>query len=117
MRPTSQPPPLHPIHLANTGTGISLEALLNPPFNHLTNHDLHHTARHNQPRQNGGDSGHGTKPASTQRKTPTQQGRRSQPSNTTSNHDPHDAGSYKNLVVPPLGFEPRTMCLSGTHEV
>ena len=62
-----------PIHLANTGTGISLKALLHPPFNHLTNHDLHHTARHNQPRQNGCDSGHGTKPASTQRKTPIQQ--------------------------------------------
>ena len=29
----------------------------------------------------------------------------------------HDAGPRDGTVVPPLGFEPRTMCLSGTDEV
>lgn len=31
--------------------------------------------------------------------------------------EPHVQGSCDGIAVPPLGFEPRTMCLSGTHEV
>ena len=88
-------------------------ASLNPPFDQLTNHDLQRTAQQNRPRRDGG----GAKPASTQRKAPAQRGRRSQSSNTSLDHDPHGPGSYKNLVVPPPGFEPGTMCLSGTDEV
>ena len=110
--PGASPSPA-PVLVHDRASRTRAAASLNPPFDQLTNHDLQRTAQQNRPRR--GSSG--AKPASTQRKAPAQRGRRSQSSNTTPDHSPHGPGSYKNLVVPPPGFEPGTMCLSGTDEV
>ena len=110
--PGASPSPA-PVLVHDRASRTRAAASLNPPFDQLTNHELQRTAQQNQPRRDGG----GAKPTSTQRKAPAQRGRRSQSSNTNPDHSPHGPGSYKNLVVPPPGFEPGTMCLSGTDEV
>lgn len=110
--PGASPSPA-PVLVHDRASRTRAAASLNPLFDQLTNHELQRTAQQNQPRRDGG----GAKPTSTQRKAPAQRGRRSQSSNTNPDHSPHGPGSYKNLVVPPPGFEPGTMCLSGTDEV
>ena len=101
--PGASPSPV-PVLVHDRAGRTRAAASLNPPFDQLTNHELQRTAQQNQPRR--GSSG--AKPASTQRKAPAQQGRRSQSSNTNPDHSPHGPGSYKNLVVPRTGIEPAT---------
>lgn len=110
-----------PIHLADTGSGTRLSALLVPPFDQLTSPSLH-TAAHAHHLQHAAQPDNPTTPrtaddeptSSTTRTTPTLVGERCSTSGTTSQPVSTGVGSGKSLLVPPLGFEPRTLCLSGT---
>ena len=111
----------HSIHLADTGSGTRLSALLVPPFDQLTSpslhaaahaHHLHHAAQPDAPTTPPNADDEPT--SSTTRTTPTLVGERCSTSGTTSQPVSTGVGSGKSLLVPPLGFEPRTLCLSGT---
>ena len=110
-----------PVHLADTGSGTRLSALLVPPFDQLTSPSLH-TAAHAHHLQHAAQPDTPTTPptaddgpmSSTTRTTPTLVGERCSTSGTTSQPVSTEVGSGKSLLVPPLGFEPRTLCLSGT---
>ena len=110
-----------PIHLADTGSGTRLSALLVPPFDQLTSPSLH-AAAHAHYLQHAAQPDNPTTPpaaddeptSSTTRTTPTLVGERCSTSGTASQPVSTGVGSGKSLVVPPLGFEPRTLCLSGT---
>ena len=110
-----------PIHLADTGSGTRLSALLVPPFDQLTSPSLH-AAAHAHYLQHAAQPDNPTTPpaaddeptSSTTRTTPTLVGERCSTSGTTSQPVSTGVGSGKSLLVPPLGFEPRTLCLSGT---
>ena len=111
----------HPIHLADTGSGTRLSALLVPPFDQLTSPSLH-VAAHAHYLQYTAQADKPTTPptagdeptSSTTRTTPTLVGERCSTSGTASQPVSTGVGSGKSLLVPPLGFEPRTLCLSGT---
>ena len=111
----------HPVHLADTGSGTRLSALLVPPFDQLTSPSLH-TAAHAHHLQHAAQPDNSTTPptaddeptGSTTRTTPTLVGERCSTSGTASQPVSTGVGSGKSLLVPPLGFEPRTLCLSGT---
>ena len=109
------------IHLADTGSGTRLSALLTPPFDQLTSpslhaaahtHHLQHLAQPDKPTTSS--TADDTPTSSTTRTTPTLVGERCSTSGTTSQLVSTGVGSGKSLLVPPLGFEPRTLCLSGT---
>ena len=111
----------HPVNLADTGSGTRLSALLVPPFDQLTSpslhaaahaHHLHHAAQPDAPTTPPNADDEPT--SSTTRTTPTLVGERCSTSGTTSQPVSTGVGSGKSLLVPPLGFEPRTLCLSGT---
>ena len=110
-----------PVHLADTGSGTRLSALLTPPFDQLTSPSLH-TAAHAHHLQHLAQPDNPTTPptaddeptSSTTRTTPTLVGERCSTSGTASQPVSTGVGSGKSLLVPPLGFEPRTLCLSGT---
>ena len=110
-----------PIHLADTGSGTRLSALLTPPFDQLTSPSLH-TAAHAHHLQHAAQPDNSTTPPTaddeptspTTRTTPTLVGERCSTSGTASQPVSTGVGSGKSLLVPPLGFEPRTLCLSGT---
>ena len=110
-----------PIHLADTGSGTRLSALLTPPFDQLTSPSLH-AAAHAHYLQHLAQPDKPTTPptaddeptSSTTRTTPTLMGERCSTSGTASQPVSTGVGSGKSLLVPPLGFEPRTLCLSGT---
>ena len=111
----------HSIHLADTGSGTRLSALLTSPFDQLTSpslhvaahaHHLQHAAQPDTPATPPTADAAPTSP--TTRTTPTLVGERCSTSGTTSQPVSTGVGSGKSLLVPPLGFEPRTLCLSGT---
>ena len=111
----------HSIHLADTGSGTRLSALLTPPFDQLASPSLHaaahahylqHLAQPDKPTTSSTADDEPT--SSTTRTTPTLVGERCSTSGTASRSVSTGVGSGKSLLVPPLGFEPRTLCLSGT---
>ena len=116
--PTLRP---RPVHLADTGSGTRLSALLTSPFDQLASPSLH-AAAHAHHLQHAAQPDNSTVPptaddeptGSTTRTTPTLVGERCSTSGTTSRPVSTGVGSGKSLLVPPLGFEPRTLCLSGT---
>ena len=111
----------HSVDLADTGSGTTLSALLTPPFDQLTSPSLH-TAAHAHHLQHAAQPDNPTTPPAadntpmspTTRTTPTLVGERCSTSGTASQPVSTGVGSGKSLLVPPLGFEPRTLCLSGT---
>lgn len=102
-----------PVHLADTGSGARLSALLVPPFDQLTSPSLHaaaHTHHLQHPAQPGASA---TLPAadaalmsSTTRTTPTLVGERCSTSGTASQPVSTGVGSGKSLLVRMRGLEP-----------
>mgnify|MGYP002741085702 CR=1 FL=1 len=111
----------HSVDLADTGSGTRLSALLTSPFDQLASPSLH-AAAHAHHLQHAAQPDNLTTPptaddmpmSSTTRTTPTLVGERCSSSGTASQPVSTGVGSGKSLLVPPLGFEPRTLCLSGT---
>ena len=111
--PTLMP---RPIHLADTGSGTRLSALLTPPFDQLTSPSLH-AAAHAHYLQHAAQADKPTTPptaddtlmSSTTRTTPTLVGERCSTSGTTSQPVSTGVGSGKSLLVPPVGLEPTTL--------
>ena len=105
-----------PIHLADTGSGTRLSALLVPPFDQLTSPSLH-AAAHAHYLQHLAQPDKPTTPptaddgpmSSTTRTTPTLVGERCSTSGTASQPVSTGVGSGKSLLVPPVGFEPTTL--------
>ena len=111
----------HSIHLADTGSGTRLSALLTSPFDQLASPSLHAAAHAHHLRHAAQPDNPTTPPTAddeptspTTRTTPTPVGERCPTSGTASQPVSTGVGSGKSLLVPPLGFEPRTLCLSGT---
>ena len=110
-----------PVHLTDTGSGTRLSALLTSPFDQLASPSLH-AAAHTHHLQHAAQLDNSTTPptagdeptSSTTRTTPTLVGERCSTSGTASQPVSTGEGLDKSLLVPPLGFEPRTLCLSGT---
>ena len=108
----------HPVHLADTGSGTRLSALLVPPFDQLTSPSLH-TAAHAHHLQHAAQPDNSTTPptaddeptGSTTRTTPTLVGERCSTSGTASQPVSTGVGSGKSLLVPPVGLEPTTFGL------
>ena len=106
----------HSIHLADTGSGTRLSALLTSPFDQLTSPSLH-AATHAHHLQHAAQPDNSTTPptaddtimSSTTRTTPTLVGERCSTSGTTSQPVSTGVGSGKSLLVPPVGLEPTTL--------
>ncbi len=103
----------HPIHLADTGSGTRLSALLVPPFDQLTSPSLHAAAHVHYLQHAAQPDGPTTAPAaddtpmsSTTRTTPTLMGERCSTSGTTSQPVSTGVGLDKSWLVPPAGLEP-----------
>ena len=105
-----------PIHLADTGSGTRLSALLTSPFDQLASPSLH-AAAHAHHLQHAAQAGNSTTPptaddeptSATTRTTPTLVGERCSSSGTASQPVLTGVGSGKSLLVPPVGFEPTTL--------
>ena len=103
----------HSVHLADTGSGTRLSALLVPPFDQLTSPSLH-TAAHTHHLQHLAQPGaSATLPtaddgpmSSTTRTTPTLVGERCSSSETASQPVSTGEGLGKSWLVPPAGLEP-----------
>lgn len=102
-----------PIHLADTGSGARLSALLVSPFDQLTSPSLH-AAAHTHHLQHLAQPG--TPPtvddeltSPTTRTTPTSVGERCSTSGTASQPVSTGVGLGKSLLVPPVGLEPTTL--------
>ena len=103
----------HPIHLADTGSGTRLSALLTPPFDQLASPSLH-TAAHTHHLQHLAQPGNSTTPPTaddtpmspTTQTTPTLVGERCSSSGTASQPVSTGAGSGKSLLVREKGLEP-----------
>ena len=103
-----------PVHLADTGSGARLSALLTPPFDQLTSPSLH-AAAHAHYLQHLAQPDKPTTPptaddeptSSTTRTTPTSAGggRRSS-AETATRADSQGEGLYSNAVVREKGLEP-----------
>ena len=108
--PTLMP---RPVHLADTGSGTRLSALLVPPFDQLTSPSLH-TAAHAHHLQHAAQADKPTTPPTagdeptspTTRTTPTLVGERCSTSGTASQPVSTGVGSGKSWLVPPAGLEP-----------
>ena len=107
-----------PIHLADTGSGARLSALLTSPFDQLTSpslhaaahtHHLQHAAQPDNPTT--APTADDTPTSPTTRTTPTLVGERCPLSGTASQPVSTGVGSGKSLVVPPVGLEPTTFGL------
>ena len=102
-----------PVHLADTGSGTRLSALLTPPFNQLTSPSLH-AAAHAHHLQHAAQPDNSTTPptaddeptGSITRTTPTLVGERCSTSGTASQPVSTGVGSGKSWLVPPAGLEP-----------
>ena len=102
-----------PIHLADTGSGTRLSALLVPPFDQLTSPSLH-AAAHAHHLQHAAQPDNSTTPPTaddeptspTTRTTPTLVGERCSTSGTASQPVSTGVGSGKSLLVREKGFEP-----------
>ena len=103
----------HSIHLADTGSGTRLSALLTPPFDQLASPSLH-AAAHAHHLQHAAQPDKPTTPptaddgpmSSTTRTTPTLVGERCSTSGTASQPVSTGVGSGKSLLVRMKGFEP-----------
>ena len=103
----------HPVHLADTGSGTRLSALLTSPFDQLTSPSLH-AAAHAHYLQHVAQPGNSTTPPTagdeptspTTRTTPTLVGERCSTSGTASQPVSTGVGSGKSWLVPPAGLEP-----------
>ena len=103
----------HSIHLADTGSGTRLSALLTSPFDQLTSPSLH-AAAHAHYLQHVAQPGNSTTPPTagdeptspTTRTTPTLVGERCSTSGTASQPVSTGVGSGKSWLVPPAGLEP-----------
>ena len=106
----------HPIHLADTGSGTRLSALLTPPFDQLASPSLH-AAAHAHHLQHAAQPDSSTTPPTaddtpmspTTQTTPTLVGERCSSSGTASQAVSTGVGSGKSLLVPPVGLEPTTL--------
>ena len=105
-----------PVHLADTGSGARLSALLVPPFDQLASPSLHAAAHAHYLQHLGQPGASATLPAAdaapmspTTRTTPTLVGERCSTSGTASQPVSTGVGSGKSLLVPPVGFEPTTL--------
>ena len=102
-----------PIHLADTGSGTRLSALLTPPFDQLASPSLH-AAAHTHHLQHAAQLDNSTTPpaaggtlmSSTTRTTPTLVGERCSTSGTASQPVSTGVGSGKSLLVRMRGLEP-----------
>ena len=103
----------HPVHLADTGSGARLSALLTPPFDQLASpslhaaahaHHLQHAAQPDKPTTPPTADDQPTSP--TTRTTPTLVGERCSTSGTTSQPVSTGVGSGKSLLVREKGLEP-----------
>ena len=102
-----------PIHLADTGSGTRLSALLTPPFDQLASPSLH-AAAHTHHLQHAAQLDNSTTPpaaggtpmSSTIRTTPTLVGERCSSSGTASQPVSTGEGLDKSWLVPPAGLEP-----------
>ena len=108
--------------LADASSDASLAADLRQPFNWLTSRLMHNVARRRSatllqgnPRENR-DNQLDCPVTNTvcNDEALTSGGERFASSSTNPDRVTHDLGLGKAIVVPPLGFEPRTLCLSGT---
>ena len=108
--PTLKP---HPVHLADTGSGTRLSALLVPPFDQLVSPSLH-AAAHAHHLQHAAQPDNPTTPPTaddeptspTTRTTPTLVGERCSTSGTVSQAVSTGVGSGKSWLVREKGFEP-----------
>ena len=105
-----------PIHLADTGSGTRLSALLVPPFDQLASPSLHAAAHTHHLQHLAQPDKPTTAPiaddeptSSTTRTTPTLVGERCSTSGTASQPVSTGVGSGKSLLVPPVGLEPTTL--------
>ena len=102
-----------PVHLADTGSGARLSALLTPPFDQLASPSLH-AAAHAHHLQHAAQPDKPTTPptaddqptSSTTRTTPTPVGERCSTSGTASRPVSTGVGSGKSLLVRMRGLEP-----------
>lgn len=108
----------HPVHLADTGSGTRLSALLVPPFDQLASPGLHAAAHTHHLQHPAQPDPSATLPAadaalmsSTTRTTPTLVDERCSSSGTTSQPVSTGVGLGKSLLVPPVGLEPTTFGL------
>ena len=106
----------HFIHLADTGSGTRLSALLVPPFDQLASpslhaaahaHHLQHAAQPDKPTTPPTADDEPTRPET--RTTPTLVGERCSSSGTASQAVSTGVGLGKSLLVPPVGLEPTTL--------
>ena len=103
----------HSIHLADTGSGTRLSALLVPPFDQLASPGLH-AAAYVHHLQHAAQPDNSTTPptaddeptSATTRTTPTLAGERCSTSGTTSQLVSTGVGSGKSLLVRMRGLEP-----------
>ena len=103
----------HPVHLADTGSGTTLSALLVPPFDQLTSPSLH-AAAHTHHLQHAAQPDTPTTPptagdeptSSTTRTTPTLVGERCSTSGTASQPVSTGEGLDKSWLVRMKGLEP-----------
>ena len=111
--------------LANASSNATVAADLRPPFNWLTSRLMHNVARRrsatllqdNPPENRDNQVDCPVTNTVCNDEALTSSGERFASSTNNPDRVTHDLGLGKAIVVPPLGFEPRTMCLSGTHEV
>ena len=108
--------------LADASSDASLAADLRQPFDWLTSRLMHNVAHHHRatllqanPQENW-DNQVDCPINNTvcNDEALTSGGERFASSSTNPDRVTHDLGLGKAIVVPPLGFEPRTLCLSGT---
>ena len=103
----------HSVHLADTGSGARLSALLVPPFDQLTSPSLHAAAHAHHLQHLAQPDTLTTPPTAddeptspTTRTTPTPVGERCSTSRTASQPVSTGVGSGKSLLVREKGFEP-----------
>ena len=108
--------------LADTSSDASLAADLRLPFTWLTSRLMHKVAHHhratllqdNTPENPDNQVDCPINNIVCNDEALTSGGERFASSSTNPDRVTHDLGLGKAIVVPPLGFEPRTLCLSGT---
>ena len=108
--------------LADASSNATVAADLRQPFNWLTSRRMHNVAHHHRatllqanPRENRDNQVDcPVNDAVCNDEALTSGGERFASSTNNLEHSTHVLGLGKAIVVPPLGFEPRTLCLSGT---
>ena len=111
-----------PCLLADVSSNATVAADLRQPFNCLTSRLMHNVARQhratllqdNPPENWDNQADCPVNNTVCNDEALTSGGERFACSSTNPEHSTHVLGLGKAIVVPPLGFEPRTLCLSGT---